>query len=85
MVVKENPDRKKNSSDPVFLFPVQKNVKYTNFTFEELEKALKSVKRNKTAGHDDTDSDVLVDDKIIYSYYSWFFTVHLMEAFFQSS
>ena len=71
MVVKENPDRKKTCSDPAFLFLIQKNVKYTDLTFKEFEKALKSVNFNKTAGHNDTDSDVLikVDDKIIYSYY----------------
>ena len=33
-----------------FLFPVGKNIEYRDLTFEEFEKAFKSVKRNKAAG-----------------------------------
>ena len=43
-----------------FLFPVQKNIEYRDFTFEEFEKAFKSVKRNKTAGHDDINSNITI-------------------------
>ena len=41
-----------------FLFFVQKNMEYRDLTFEEYGKAIKSVNRNKTAGHDDIDSNV---------------------------
>ena len=43
-----------------FLFPIQKNMEYKELTFEEFEKAFKSVKHNKAAGHDDIDSNVII-------------------------
>ena len=51
-----------------FLFPVQKNMEYRDLTFKEFEKAFKSVKRNKAAGHDDIDSNVIIKvyDEISY-------------------
>ena len=51
-----------------FLFPVQKNMEYKDLTFEEFEKAFKSVKHNKAAGHDDIDSNVIIKvyDEISY-------------------
>ena len=42
-----------------FLFSVEENTEYRDFTFEEFEKASKSVKRSKAAGHDDIDSNVI--------------------------
>ena len=39
-----------------FLCHVEKNIEYWDLTSEEFEKAFKSVKRNKAAGHDDIDS-----------------------------
>ena len=51
-----------------FLFPVQKNMEHKDLTFEEFEKASKSVKHNKSAEHDDIDSNVIakVYDEISY-------------------
>ena len=51
-----------------FPFPVQKNMEYKDLAFEEFENVFKSVKRNKAAGHDDTDSNVItrVYDEISY-------------------
>ena len=51
-----------------FLLPVQKNVEYRDFNFEEFEKDFKSVKRNKAAGHDNIDSNVIIKvyDEISY-------------------
>ena len=43
-----------------FLFPVQKNIEHEDLTFEQFEKAFKSVKHNKAAGHDDIDSNVII-------------------------
>ena len=43
-----------------FLFPVQKNIEQKDLTFEQFEKAFKSVKHNKAAGHDDIDSNVII-------------------------
>ena len=43
-----------------FLFPIQKNMEYKELTFEEFEKAFKSVQHNKAAGHDDIDSNVII-------------------------
>ena len=43
-----------------FLFPVQKNIEHKDLTFEQFEKAFKSVKHNKAAGHDDIDSNVII-------------------------
>ena len=43
-----------------FLFPIQNNMEYRELTFEEFEKALKSIKRNQAAGHDDIDSNVII-------------------------
>ena len=40
-----------------FLFPVQESMEHNELTFEEFEKAFKSVKHNKSAGHDDIDSN----------------------------
>ena len=42
-----------------FLFPVQENMEYKDLTFEEFEKAFKSVKY-KAAGHADIDSNVII-------------------------
>ena len=36
------------------------NMEYRNLTFKEFEKALKSVKHNKAAGHDDIHSNVII-------------------------
>ena len=60
-----------------FLFPVQKNIEYRDLTFEEFEKDFKSVKRNKTAGHYDINSNVIINiyDEISYALFI-FFTVH---------
>ena len=57
-----------------FLFPVQENIEYRDLTFEEFEKAFKSVKRNKAAGHDDIDSNVTIKvyDEIIYPLFKIF-------------
>ena len=43
-------------------------MEYRNLTFEEFEKAFKSVKHNKAAGHDDIDSNVIIKvyDEISY-------------------
>ena len=43
-------------------------MEYKDLTFEEFENVFKSVKRNKAAGHDDTDSNVItrVYDEISY-------------------
>ena len=51
-----------------FLFPVQENMECKDLTFEEFEKASKSVKHNKTAGHDDIDNKVIIKvyDEISY-------------------
>ena len=51
-----------------FLFPVQKNMEYRDLTFEKFGKAFKSLKRNKAAGHDDIDSNVMIKvyDEISY-------------------
>ena len=51
-----------------FLFPVQKNMEHEGLTFEEFEKTFKSVKHNKTAGHNDIDSNVIIKvyDEISY-------------------
>ena len=35
-----------------FLSPVQKNMEYMDLTFGEFQKAFKSVKHNKAAGHE---------------------------------
>ena len=43
-----------------FLILVQKNMEYKDLTFEVFEKAFKSVKHNKAAGHDVTDSNVII-------------------------
>ena len=40
--------------------PVEKNMEYRDLSFEEFEKAFKSVKRNKAAGHDGFDSNVII-------------------------
>ena len=57
-----------------FLFPVQKNMEYRDFSFEEFEKTFKSVKRNNTAGHDDIDSTVIIKvyDEISYPLFTTF-------------
>ena len=34
-------------------------MKYSDLTFEEFEKAFKSIKRNKTARHDDIDRNIV--------------------------
>ena len=51
-----------------FLFPVGKNMKYRDLTFEEFEKNFKSVKYNKAAGHDDIDTNAIIKvyDEISY-------------------
>ena len=51
-----------------FLFPIQKSMKYRDLTFEEFEKASRSIKRNKAARHDDIDSNVIIKvyDEISY-------------------
>ena len=51
-----------------FLFPVQKNMEYRDLIFEKFEKAFKSVKCNKAAGHDDIDCYVTIKvyDEISY-------------------
>ena len=51
-----------------FLFPVQKNMECKGLTFEVFEKVFKSVKHNKTAGHDDIVSNIIikVHDEISY-------------------
>ena len=51
-----------------FLFPVEKNMKYRDLTFEQFEKAFKSIKRNKAARHDDIDNNVIIKvyDEISY-------------------
>ena len=51
-----------------FLFSVQKNMEYKVFTFEEFEKSFNSVKYNKSVGHDDIDSNVIIKvyDEISY-------------------
>ena len=61
-------------------------MEHKDLTFEEFEKAFKSVKHNKAAGHDDIDSNVIIKvyDEISYPLFM-IFTVHLMRAFFQSS
>ena len=43
-------------------------MEYKDLTFEEFEKAFKSVKHNKAAGHDDIDSNVIIKvyDEISY-------------------
>ena len=43
-----------------FLFTVKKNVEYRDLSFEEFQKAFKSVKHNKASGHDDIDSNVII-------------------------
>ena len=60
-----------------FLFLVQENIEYRDLTFEEFEKAFKSVKRNKAAGHDDIDSNVIIKvyDEIR-SFRERYFTLH---------
>ena len=40
-----------------FLFHVKKNMEQKEFNFEEFERAFKSVKHNKAAGHEDIDSN----------------------------
>ena len=53
-------------------------MEYKDLTSEEFEKALKSVKHNRAAGYDDTDSNVIIKvyDKISYPlfmiFHSWF-------------
>ena len=42
-----------------FLFPIKKNMEYQDLTFQEFKKAFKSVKRNKPAGHDNIDSNII--------------------------
>ena len=51
-----------------FLFPVQKNMDHKDLTFEEFEKAYKSVTHNNAAGHDKIDSNVIIKlyDEISY-------------------
>ena len=51
-----------------FLFPIQKNMEYRDLTFEEFEKAFKSVERHKAAVQDDIDSNVIIKfyDEISY-------------------
>ena len=43
-------------------------MEYKDLTFEKYEKHFKSVKHNKAAGHDDTDSNVIIKvyDEISY-------------------
>ena len=43
-------------------------MEHKDLTFEEFEKAFKSVKHNKAAGHDDIDSNVIIKvyDQISY-------------------
>ena len=43
-------------------------MEHKDLTFEEFEKAFKSVKHNKAAGHDDIDSNVIIKvyDEISY-------------------
>ena len=43
-------------------------MEHKEITFEEFEKAFKSVKHNKVAGHDDIDSNVIIKvyDEISY-------------------
>ena len=57
-----------------FLFPVQKNMEHKDLTFEEFEKAFKSVKHNKAAGHDYIDNNVIIKvyDEISYPLYMIF-------------
>lgn len=43
-----------------FLFPVEKNTEYKDFTFEEYGKALKSVKSNNAAARGNIDSNVKI-------------------------
>ena len=45
-------------------------MKYSFLTFEEFEKAFKSIKRNKTARHDDIDRNIVskVYDEISFHY-----------------
>ena len=60
----------RNTSETLedFLFPVQKNMEYKYLTFEEFEKAFKSVKHDKAARHDDIDSNIIIKvfDETIY-------------------
>ena len=51
-----------------FLFPVQKNMDHKDLTFEEFEKAYKSVTHNNAAGHDKINSNVIIKlyDEISY-------------------
>ena len=53
-----------------FLYPVEKNMENRNFTFEEFEKAFRSVKRNKAAVDDDIDSKVIINvsDELVIHY-----------------
>ena len=57
-----------------FLFPVQKNTEHKDLTFKEFEKAFKSVKHNKAAGHEDIDSNVIIKvyDEISYPLFMLF-------------
>ena len=43
-----------------FLFHVKKNMEQKEFNFEEFERAFKSVKHNKAAGHEDIDSNDII-------------------------
>ena len=43
-----------------FLFPVQKNMEYRDLSFKKFEKAFKSVKHNKAAGHGIIDNNVII-------------------------
>ena len=51
-----------------FLFPVEINIEHKDLTFQQFEKAFKSAKHNKAAGHDDIDSNVIIKvyDEISY-------------------
>ena len=70
-----------------FLFPVQKNMEHKDLTFEEFEKAFKSVKHNKAAGHDDIDSNVIIKvyDEISYPLFMIFHSSFNEGIFFRAA
>ena len=51
-------------------------MEYKDLTFKEVEKAFKSVKHNKVAGHDDIDSNVIIKvyDEISYPLFMIFYS-----------
>ena len=51
-------------------------MEHKDLTFEEFEKAFKSVKHNKAAGHDDIDSNVIIKvyDEISYPLFMIFYS-----------